>query len=63
MGPPVMGPPMLGPPMLGPPMPYGGGFMAFDEVNDEQQQQQQQADSAQISRRSANTNVQSGMMQ
>lgn len=62
MGPPIqpmMGPP-VGPPMMGPPMgaPMGGGFVqvAYDETNDPVNQRP----TAPASRRSANTNVQSG---
>lgn len=76
MGPPVMGPPMggptqiiggpvVGPPMMGPPMmgpPVGAGFvqMAYDETNDPINQR---PSAPAPSRRSANTNVQSGEIQ
>lgn len=63
MGPPVMGPPVGGPPMMGPPVmgpPLGAGFvqMAYDETNDPINQRPSPPPGS--SRRSANTNVQSG---
>lgn len=60
MGPPVMAPTqvMVGPPMMAPP-PMGAGFvqLAYDETNDPVNQRPSPPTA---SRRSANTNVQSG---
>lgn len=59
----IAGPPVVGPPVLGPPMQqqFGPGFLqlAYDETNDPVNQRPGSSPSG-PSRRSANTNVQSG---